>query len=211
MQEDRWINGCVLVRILDKAGKVKRRPPPGYSPLLWMAWQTPPGRGLKKLLVCLGSTPWPELPMEQRYYHLITWEWSYLLGDVLGNTGQYIQLGTGGQEIGTPAYGTRLRCKTPVGIRHLDEGYPAWDWDQDWNRETEVENDTIIYAATFPAGTVKTKSVNEVCICDGNDPESACLAYGRFIPGVSLRRGDTLQIRLELSCTVPVAMAGEGS
>jgi hypothetical protein len=180
-----WINGCVVARIVDKKGKVKRR--------------ALAGRGLKKLLVWLRLRSEPELLMEQRFYQVVSRDWGYLMGDLLVNSEQYVQVGDGGKEqVG-------LRCKRAAGERRVDEGYPEWDWGRDW--ETGAEKGIIVYTATFPAGAVKTKRINEVGICAGN---GAGLVYGRLGPGVEIRRGDRLQIRVELTCAVPIEIGGEG-
>jgi hypothetical protein len=203
VKENMWINGCVEVRILDKSGKVKRHPPPGYSRWRWDLWQTGIGRCLKKLLVFSGSEPWPEVLREKRYYQVVTWDWSYLFSDVLLNTEQFIEVGTGGERGRTPAYRTDLRCRRPAGLRGLDKGYPDCEWN------TDGAGGTIMYGATFPAGALRGKTINEVCISAGNDRGSACLAYGRLLPGVALRRGEALQVRVELTCAVPLVIACE--
>jgi hypothetical protein len=158
---------------------------------------------LKKLMVRFGSKPWPEVLMEKRYYHAVTRDWSYLFSDVLLNAEQYIQVGTGGERGGVPAYRADLRCRKPAGERVLDMGFPDCEWN------TDTAGGMLFYGATFPAGALKGKTINEVCICAGNEPGSACLAYGRLAPGVTLRRGDVLQIRAELTCAVPLVIACE--
>lgn len=201
MINDMWTNGCILVRILDKTGQIKRRAPPGYSRLGWDLWQTAVGRCLKKLLVFFGSKPWPDQFMEDVFFHVITWEWSDLAGNLLGDVDHYIQVGTGGDEGGILAYRAQLRCKKPVGVRKMDKGYPDWNMDP--------ENGTIVYSATFPAGSIKNKSINEVCLYNGDDPVNSGLVYGQLIPGVSLGRGDTLQVLVEVLYAVPEMMVCE--
>jgi hypothetical protein len=195
-----WINGLVMVQLLDRAGNIRGWAPPGYSWLEWKLWGTAAGRGIKNLAGWLGARPWPDLTVRHTSPHVVIWDWTYLLGDVLGNHGQCLEVGTGsvgGYEL--PAYETTLRCKQVVGVRKLDLGYP------DWNLEME-NGGAIVYMATFPAGFVETEGrITEVCLRSDIEARGMCLAYARLVPGIFLRKGDYLRIQVEVT-TAPVAI-----
>jgi hypothetical protein len=142
---------------------------------------------------------------EQRYSPIITWDWPFVLADAFLNCDQHIQVGTGMPLPDVRTHNPHRRCTQPAGNMHgLDRGYPELG-----RLIGGIER--IIYQATFPAGSLnlKGKDISEVCVCTGNGPASACLAYARFAPGVSLGFGDSLQVRFELTYTVPVLTVGE--
>lgn len=193
MDDKVWINSWVSAQVVDKAGRVKRRPPPGKG-LLWSLERSAAGRGFKKLS---GSRKAVEPPLEGRFSHVVTMGWHGLLDDALDNKGQCIQVGSGGGEGKDPLYRGGLRCRRAAGMRGMDGGYPDWDWNWEW--DTQAERGSVSYAAVFPAGTVEGGYIDEVCVCAGWEPESACLVYGRLAEGVHLRRGDMLRIQMELT------------
>jgi hypothetical protein len=198
MEKDLWTCGSMAVELLDRAGNVKGKASPGYSWLEWKLWRTGAGRGIKKLAELLGSDPWPELSLRHLSYHVVTWDWTYLLNDVVENTEQWVQVGNGvvnGADV--PEYKTDLRCKRVAGIGKLDAGYPHW------NAEMEAGG-AVDYLATFPAGTVSNEGpITEVCVRSGSEAGSTCLVYGRLVPGVEIKKGEGLRIWLEIT-TVPV-------
>jgi hypothetical protein len=149
------IQGMVTVRVLDKDGKVTRRPRTWFRRLFHI-----PGR------LC-----------EQRYHNIVTREGDALIADALtaspakakvtSSTG-YIQVGTGWT--GSSAK-TNTRCNTSTGsMKLLDSGYPALK--AAWGNTGDT---TVTYRATFAAGALAANGINEACLLNGN---------GSKLPGI---------------------------
>jgi hypothetical protein len=173
------INGLVTVRILDKDGKVKRRPPSWFRRLFHI-----PGR-----------------LMEQKFHNIVTREGDAMIADALlgtptktkitSSTG-YIQVGTGWT--GNSAK-TNTRCNTPTGsMKLLDANYPALK--ADWGNTGDT---TMTYRATFAVGSLNTNGINEACLLNGNSGSANCLAYAQITPAVNVTSADTLQILWEIT------------
>jgi hypothetical protein len=179
MKERIRIKGLVTVRVLDRDGRVKRRP---------AGW-------LRRLLGLPGRL------MEQGFHNIVTREGDALIADALlasptkakvtGSSG-YIQVGT--DWTGNSAK-TNTRCNTPVGdMKALDSGYPvlkgAWG---------NAGDTTVTYRATFAAGSLAANNINEACLLNGNSGTANCLAYAQITPSVNVTVSDTLQILWEIT------------
>jgi hypothetical protein len=173
------IKGMVTVRVLDKGGKVKRRAPGWVRRLLHI-----PGR-----------------LMEQRFHNIVTREGDALIADALlvspnktkvTSASGYIQVGTGytGNSVKT-----NTRCNAATGsMKALDAGYPALK--AAWGSTGDT---TLIYRATFAAGTLNANNVNEACLLNGNGTSANCLAYAQITPVVNITTSDTLQVQWEIT------------
>jgi hypothetical protein len=172
------VKGLVTVRVLDGAGKVKRRKPSFFRRLFNM-----PGR-----------------PYLSRHHNIVTREGDALIADALlpapvrtkVGAGGYIQAGTGWTGNGTK---TNTRCNTPVGaMEALDSGYPALQ--AAWGNTGDT---TVVYRATFEAGDLNANGVNEAALLNGNTEGASCLAYAQITPSVNVAATDTLQIVWEIT------------
>jgi hypothetical protein len=176
MKERLRVKGLVTVRVLDKDGKVKRRPQTWFRRLLRL-----PGR-----------------VMEQKFHNIVTREEDALIADALlasptktkvTSSSGYIQVGTGNSTK------TNTRCNTAMGsMKALDVGYPALK--AAWGN---AEDTTVTYRATFVAGGLDANGINEACLLNGNGSPAACLAYAQITPAVNVTAADTLQILWEIT------------
>jgi hypothetical protein len=179
MKDNLRVKGLVTVRVLDKDGNVKRRPPDWFQRLFHL-----PGR-----------------PMEQRYHNIVTREGDALIADALlpspnkakvTSSSGYIQVGTGWTGNSTK---TNTRCNTVTGsMKALDSGYPALK--AAWGSTGDT---TITYRATFAAGALNANGINEACLLNGNSGSANCLAYAQITPAVNVTSSDTLQILWEIT------------
>jgi hypothetical protein len=173
------IKGMVTIRVFDKNGNVKRRPPGWFRRLLRL-----PGR------LC-----------EQRFHNIVTREGDALIADALlvnpnkakvTSSSGYIQVGTGWTGNSTK---TNTRCNTSTGsMQALDSGYPALK--AAWGSTGDT---TVTYRATFAAGALNANGINETCLLNGNDGSANCLAYAQITPAVNVTSSDTLQILWEIT------------
>ncbi|MFP3041390.1 hypothetical protein LQZ19_06165 [Treponema primitia] len=179
MKDRILIKGMVTVQVLDKDGNVKRRAPTWFGRLFRI-----PGR-----------------PMRYHHHNIVTREGDALIADALlvspnkakvtSSTG-FIQVGTGWTGNSTK---TNTRCNTATGsMKALDSGYPALK--AAWG---SVGDTTLIYRATFAAGTLNVNGINEACLLNGNAGSSNCLAYAQITPVVNVTSSDTLQIQWEIT------------
>jgi hypothetical protein len=179
MKDSIKIKGVVMVRVLDKDGNVKRRPPSWFRRLLRI-----PGR-----------------KMEQRLHNIVTREGDALIADALlaspaktkvTSSSGYIQVGTGWTGNSTK---TNTRCNTSTGsMKLLDSGYPALK--AAWGSTGDT---TLVYRATFAAGTLNANGINEACLLNGNETSANCLAYAQISPSVNVTTSDTMQVLWEIT------------
>ena len=173
------IRGNVTIQVFDKNGKVKRRCPGFFRRLFGL-------RG--KFLV-------------QEFHNIVTREGDALIADALlvtpvktkvSSSAGFIQVGTGWTGNSTK---TNTRCNTPTGnMKALHVGYPALA--DAWGN---VGDTTLIYRATFEAGSLNANGINEACLLNGNDSGANCLAYAQITPSVNVTPTDTLQILWEIT------------
>jgi hypothetical protein len=179
MKERIKVKGMVTVRVLDKNGNVKRRPPSLIGRLFGFAGK----------------------PIESRHHNIVTRQGDALIADALlpspnkpkvTAAGGYIQTGTGWTGNSTK---TNTRCNTAAGnMKGLDSGYPALK--AAWGNTGDT---TVVYRATFEAGTLNVNGINEAALLNGNDSAAACLAYAQITPAVNITLSDTLQIVWEIT------------
>jgi hypothetical protein len=180
MMKDRIrIKGMVTVRVLDRDGNVKRRPPTWF----------------RRLLRLPGSL------CEYRHHNIVTREGDALIADALlvtpaktkvSSENGSIQVGTGWTGNSTK---TNTRCNTPTGsMKALDNGYPALK--AVWGDSGDT---TVTYRATFAAGGLNANGINEACLLNGNDTSANCLAYAQINPSVNVTASDTLQVLWEIT------------
>jgi hypothetical protein len=179
MKDRLRVKGLVTVRVLDREGNVKRRPPDWFRRLFRI-----PGRA-----------------MEQRFHNIVTREGDALIADALlaspnkakvTSSSGYIQVGTGWTGNSTK---TNTRCNTATGsMKALDSGYPALK--AAWGSTGDT---TVTYRATFAAGALNANGINEACLLNGNSGSSNCLAYAQITPAVNVTSSDTLQILWEIT------------
>jgi hypothetical protein len=179
MKERLRVKGLVTVRVLDRDGNVKRRPPDGFRRLFCI-----PGR-----------------LMEQRFHNIVTREGDALIADALlpspnkakgTSSSGYIQVGTGWMGNSTH---TNTRCNTVTGsMKALDSGYPALK--AAWGSTGDT---TVTYRATFAAGALNANGINEACLLNGNSGSANCLAYAQISPAANVTSSDTLQILWEIT------------
>ncbi len=97
----------------------------------------------------------------------------------------YMQVGTGWTGLSPH---NNSRCNMPVGIvQKVDSGYPR------------ASNGTVIYRATFNAGSVEGDSINEVCLMNGNTEAAESLAYAELVPPLEVTKLDTLTVEWTVS------------
>jgi hypothetical protein len=173
------IKGMVTVRVLDKDGNVKRRGPGWFGRLLKLKGRV----------------------MEYRHHNIVTREGDALIADALlaspvkakvTSSSGYIQVGTGwtGNSVKT-----NTRCNTATGsMKTLDAGYPALT--AAWGNTGDT---TVIYRATFDAGSLNANGINEACLLNGNSSTANCLAYAQITPSVNVTSSDTLQVVWEIT------------
>jgi hypothetical protein len=179
MKDRLRVKGLVTIRILDKEGKVKRQPQSWFRRVFNI-----PGR-----------------LMEQYHHNIVTREGDALIADALlpsptrakvTSASGYIQVGTGWTGNSTK---TNTRCNTSTGgMKALDSGYPvlkaAWG---------SAGDTTLVYRASFEAGTLNVNNINEACLLNGNGGGSFCLAYAQITPAVNITVSDTLQVVWEIT------------
>jgi hypothetical protein len=116
MNERLWVKGLVTVRVLDKDGNVKRRPPG------WL-WRIAP----------LRLFHLPGRLMEQRFHNIVTREGDALIADALlaspakakvTSSSGYIQVGTGWTGNSTK---TNTRCNTSVQPDDIGNSFDRTD------------------------------------------------------------------------------------
>ena len=173
------IRGMVTVRVLDKDGNVKRRAPGWF------------GRLLKRQ----GRL------MESRHHNIVTRQGDALIADALlavplrpkvTSGSGFIQVGTGWTGNSTK---TNTRCNTPTGsMQQLDINYPVLN--AAWGNAGDT---TVIYRATFPAGSLNVNGINEACLLNGNGGAADCLAYAQLSPTTNVTSSDTLQVMWEIT------------
>jgi hypothetical protein len=173
------IKGMVTVQVLDCHGKVKRRSP-GF---------------LRRLFGLPGKFA------IQEFHNIVTREGDALIADALlaAPTKQKVTSATGFIQIGTGWTGnstkTNTRCNVATGsMKALDAGYPALK--AAWGSTGDT---TLIYRATFAAGSLNANGINEACLLNGNASGSNCLAYAQINPTVNVTSSDTLQILWEIT------------
>ena len=179
MKDKIRIKGRVTVQVFDLNGKLKRK-----SPGL-----------LRRLLGLQGRL------MIFEFHNIVTREGDALIADALlatpakakvTSSSGYIQVGTGWT--GNSAK-TNTRCNTVTGaMKALDSGYPALV--ATWGNTGDT---TLIYRATFAAGTLNANNINEACLLNGNGSSANCLAYAQITPSVNVTSSDTLQILWEIT------------
>jgi hypothetical protein len=148
----------------------------------------------------LGKIPAAEWVVQQNVQNFMARDWMLMVVDAFLKSAGYIQVGTGWTE------GRKLnaQCNRPAGgIQRLDGGYPNWAVPGSGREGT-----TVVYRATFPAGSLHARGINEVCLLDRNDT-SDCLAYAHISPAVNISFGDTLQILWEIAIRT-TGESGEG-
>lgn len=179
MKDSIRIKGKVTVQVFDQFGKIKRKNP-GF---------------LRRLFKLPGRL------MVYAHHNTITTEGAALIADALleapnkakvtGNTG-HVQVGTGWTG-NSPQNNTR--CNNPTGtIIPLDNGYPALM--AAWGN---VGANTLVYRATFTAGTLNVNGINESALLNGNDSSASCMAYAQLTPTTNVTSYDTLQVVWELT------------
>jgi hypothetical protein len=139
--------------------------------------------------------------MEQKFHNIVTRQGDALIADALlasptktkvTSSSGYIQVGTGWTGNSTK---TNTRCNAPTGaMKLLDSGYPALK--AAWGSTGDT---TLIYRATFAAGTLNVSGINEACLVNGNATASISLAYAQITPVVNVTSSDTLQIQWEIT------------
>jgi len=179
MRDKIRIRGSVTVQVFDRFGKVKRKKP-GF---------------VRRLLGLPG-----------RYYvlnrhNIVTREGDALIADALlpvpnktkvTGTNGYIQIGTGWTGNSTK---TNTRCNNATGtMKALDASFPTLK--AAWGNTGDT---TIIYRATFEAGSLNANGINEAVLLNGNDVGASCLAYAQITPSVNVSADDTLQIVWEIT------------
>jgi hypothetical protein len=139
--------------------------------------------------------------MEQRHHNIVTREGDALIADALlvsptktkvSSSAGFIQVGTGwtGNSVKT-----NVRCNTPTGsMKALDSGYPALK--AAWGNTGDT---TLVYRASFAAGSLNANGINEACLLNGNAGGSNCLAYAQITPVVNVTTSDTLQVQWEIT------------
>jgi hypothetical protein len=179
MRDTIKVRGKVTIRVFDRDGNIKRRSPNWFQRLLKL-----PGR-----------------PYEQRHHNIVTREGDALIADALlvspnktkvSTASGAIQVGTGWTGNSTK---TNSRCNSATGpMRPLDGGYPqlkaAWG---------STGDTTLVYRATFAAGTLNANGINEAVLLNGSGAEANCLAYAQVIPVVNVTTSDTLQVQWEIT------------
>ena len=173
------IKGKVTIQVFDRFGKIKRRNP-GFLRRLFRI----PGR----LMVF-------------SHHNTITTTGTALIADALlenptkqkvAGNGGHIQIGTGWTGNSTQS---NTRCNNPTGpIKALDAGYPAAM--DAWGN---AGANTLVYRATFAAGSLNVNGVNESALLNGNDNSALCLAYAQLTPTTNVSASDTLQVVWELT------------
>jgi hypothetical protein len=139
--------------------------------------------------------------MEQKFHNIVTREGDALIADALlqspnktkvTSASGFIQVGTGWTGNSTK---TNTRCNTATGnMKALDSGYPALK--AAWGSTGDT---TLVYRATFGAGTLNANNVNEACLLNGNGTSANCLAYAQITPSVNITVSDTLQVLWEIT------------
>ena len=178
MKDKPKIKGTVTVRILDKDGKVKRKPP----------------GALRRLLGREGK------PFSARHHNIITNQGDALLANWLlsSPTKTKVDSTNGAIAVGTGWSGNSTKnntaCNTPTGSRRaLDSGYP-----QTKGAFGATDDHIVIYRATFPAGALNTNGIDEAALMN-SATTGECLAYAQVTPEVNITLNDTLQIEWELT------------
>jgi hypothetical protein len=98
----------------------------------------------------------------------------------------FIQVGTGWTG-NSPKQNTR--CNTPFStMQQISTGFPEL---------TQTENG-VVYKAVFPTGFFNTRTLNEICLLNGNTEQAECLAYAELNPAVPITSYDTLTIEWEI-------------
>jgi len=181
MRDSLKVKGAVTVTVFDQYGMIKRKQPGIVGRILNLPGQL----------------------MQCRHHNTITFEGDALMAElllqnpsrpkVLAGSG-FIQIGTGW--LGDNPKGT-FRCIAPEGeMRTIDTGFPtlkgAWG---------EEGANTVIYRATFPAGSLKANGINEACLLNGEDETAASFAYAELTPTVNMTELDTLQVWWEITVT----------
>jgi len=179
MRDSIKIRGLVTVRVLDGDGEVKRGAPGFWRKLCGM-------RGRR---------------MEYRHHNIVTRQGDALIADALllsptrakiGSGSGFIQIGTGWTGNNTKQ---NTRCNAAAGnITALESGLPilkgAWG---------SAGDTTVIYRATFTAGSLDGVIINEACLLNGNGTEADCLAYAQITPSATVTASDTLQVVWEIT------------
>jgi hypothetical protein len=179
MMDNLKVKGKVTIQVFDEHGKIKRRMP-GF---------------FRRLFGLHGSL------LIQEKHNIVTREGDALIADALLavpakakvlSTSGFIQVGTGWT--GNSAK-SNTRCNTPSGtMKALDANYPvrkaAWG---------SAGDTTVLYRATFWAGSLNANGINEACLLNGNDAAANCLAYAQITPSVNVTSSDTLQVVWEIT------------
>jgi hypothetical protein len=179
MRDKLKVKGLVTVRVLDKDGNVKKRPP----------------NFIRRLFHLQGK------PCVSSHHNIVTREGDAMIADALmptptktkvSSASGYIQVGTGWT--GNSAK-TNTRCNSPTGtMEELDSGYPALK--AAWG---SVGDTTLTYRATFEAGDLNANGINEAALLNGNGATALCLAYAQITPSANVTSTDTLQISWEIT------------
>lgn len=109
---------------------------------------------------------------------------------------------TGLIQVGTGWTGNSIknntRCNTSLpgvnGMQYLDTGYPVLK--AAWGNTGDT---TIVYRATFAAGSLNLNGINEACLLNGHTSSANCLAYAQITPSVNVTSSDTLQVVWEIT------------
>jgi hypothetical protein len=179
MKDKLKVRGMVTVRVFDKNGDVKKRPPNFIQRIFGLA----------------------PSPMISKHHNIVTREGDAMIADALmptptktkvSSASGYIQVGTGWT--GNSAK-TNTRCNSPAGtMEGLDSGYPALK--APWG---SVGDTTLTYRATFEAGDLNANGINEAALLNGNTAAALCLAYAQITPSANVTSTDTLQIVWEIT------------
>jgi len=173
------IRGLVRLLVLDKNGNIKLRK----------------AGLLRRLLGLQGKL------MSQKFHNIVTRQGDALIADALLElpmrtkvkfSSGFMQLGTGWSG-SNPKDNTQCNAATGSPVP-LDDGFPALK--AAWGTAGDT---TVIYRATFAAGSLDADGINEACLLNGNGTEADCLAYAQITPSVSISSSDTLQVQWEIT------------
>ncbi len=166
--------GQIRVLVVGKDGEIKKYPRSFWRKLLGL----------------------PAKLMFVKNHNTITVQGEKLLADwMLGvPTKPRITDATGFIQVGTGWTGTspkqNTRCNTPfTTMQQISTEFPEL---------TEAENG-VMYKAVFPADFFLTRTLNEICLLNGNTELAECLAYAELSPAVPITSSDTLTIEWDIA------------
>ena len=177
MRERFKTKGCVSIRVLDRTGAVKRRPP-----------------GLIRRILGL-----PGRLMIQTHHNVVTAQGDALLANLAVAGGMtpvdaangFIEVGSGWTGISTKA---NTGCNTPVGSRRgMEAGYPKTK-----GVFGASVDDKACWRAIFPSGSLTANGIDEAALMNAA-AGGVCLAYAQITPEVNISANDILQIDWEIT------------